>query len=77
MPSFFELPTHFEVVRRARAAVRTIHAMGPDTYTVIHEGEVSLVDRATLIELINRLSKEEHHDSVGGGDVDGAGGDAS
>lgn len=76
MFNLFELPTHFEVVKSARAAIHVLHAMGPDTFTVTHQGEVSLVDRATLIELINNLSREDHHGGMGGGDVGGAGGDA-
>jgi hypothetical protein len=65
----FSIPDHLAMVRHAGSAVSTIHAMGPDTYLVEREGEVSLLSRERMVSLLTQLSKGESHEQLGGGDV--------
>ena len=56
----WDLGRHHETVERAnRVQVRMFHAMGPDTFTVSTDGEMSLMDRDTLIQLLRNLTEQE------------------
>jgi len=56
----WDLSGHHEAVQRAhQVQVRVFHAMGPDTFTVSTDGEMSLMDRDTLIRLLRNLTEQE------------------
>lgn len=42
-----------------RVRVRELHALGPDTFTVVEDGEISLWDRETMIQLLKSLLEQE------------------
>lgn len=69
-PIRFDFRAH-HLACRAANRVATFHAMGQDTYAVEQQGEISLVDRATLMQLITWLAQGGKTDGsqVEGGDV--------
>lgn len=71
----FDFRAHGHVCRAA-SEVATLHGVGADTFAIEQGGEISLVDRATLIMFIQQLAGGTD-EQVGGGDVGRAGGDGS
>lgn len=70
-PIPFDLMAHRRVCQAAASAVFSVHAFGSDTFAIEWSGrDPSLVDRATLIKILNDAVKGAEDDKqVGGGDV--------
>jgi hypothetical protein len=65
---FFDLSAHRHACHAANG-VAVMHALDGDTYVMERQGEVSLMDRETLIMTLKQLARGGSSEQVGGGDV--------